>query len=159
MLNASVPYVARNMIAKKLEIDSEKNNVGNIETGFLGVSVFHNVVNEPIENAEVSVFKMDVSGLYNEEGEAKLITMHVTDKDGKIPLIELPVINTPEISKNGINLTSSHYFMIVNAYGYYSAYVFDIQIYKNVTTVYRINLSHITSRVPQFKFIFNPKII
>ncbi len=158
MTNANKPYLAKNMIIKKFEIDNNENNTGNDETGFLGVSVFHNVVNEPIENAEVNIYKMNVRGLYNEEGEAKLIAMYMTDKNGKIPLIELSVVSASEVNKSGINLTNSHYFMIVNAFGFYSAYVFDIQIYPNITTMYRVNLSHITSRVPQFKFIFNPKI-
>ena len=68
-------------------------------TGRLNVSVHNKLNNEPVPFASVSLYYLVVRGPYLEQGEATLIVRHITNENGDIPIIELPVLdrNVPPI--------------------------------------------------------------
>ncbi|MDF2948613.1 MAG: hypothetical protein K0R07_629, partial [Sedimentibacter sp.] len=87
MIDASKPYKAKNMVATKLETDAST------KTGFLEVSVFSEEDREPVSDAKVTISLFEVRGLYNESAIENVISSYVSDDNGKIPVIELPVIH------------------------------------------------------------------
>lgn len=156
------PYRARNMIARKAdtpEYSDISDIVGSEEFGYLEVSVYHSDLDEPIKNAEVRVYLLTISGLYQERGEGKLITTVTTGANGYAPIITLPELNRLQQSENNNNIYRM-YMVAVYAEGYFSAYAFDIQIYPNITTSYRINLRLISegeSPYTHYEFIIEPR--
>lgn len=165
LVKSTNPYRARNMIVKKVDTPRTPEDtdifdiVGSEKSGYLQISVYHNAINEPIENAEVRVYLLTISGLYQERGEGKLITSVTTDANGHAPLLTLPELNRLQQSDNS-NIYRS-YMLAVNAEGFFSAYAFDIQIYPDITTSYRINLRLISegeSPFTHYEFIIEPNI-
>lgn len=151
-------YRARNTFVKKLEKPENAVN-DNIEYGSLEVSVHNFINNEPVEYAEVGISLLTVSGLYNEKGEGRLIATANTDSSGNTPLINLPAIN--KISRSEGNNVGKIYILTVRKEGYFSAYVFDVQIYANITTSYLVNLKPVRSGEnprSQYEFILEPNI-
>jgi len=156
------PYRVRNMILRKADTPEYSDIfdiVGSDEFGYLKIGVFHNDLNEPIENAEVRVYLLTISGVYQERGEGKLITTVTTGSDGYAPILKLPELNRLQQSENEGNIYRS-YMIAVNADSYFSAYAFDIQIYPDITTTYRINLRLISegeSPLTHYEFIIEPR--
>lgn len=148
MIYSRKPYKVENLIIKK-SIDNNLTNIKN-ETGHLVINVFHNVVNTPIENATVVISKISYSGEFNERAEGTVIGQYTTDINGSIPFIELPALN--EL----MNDNKDFYIIAAHANGYYSAYVFNVQVYPNVDTIYNIYLSHVSSGEPKFYVIVQP---
>lgn len=156
------PYRARNMIVKKL--DTPENTdiydiIGSKESGYLQIHVFDNAINKPIENAEINVYLLTISGLYQEKGEGKLIATVTTDVNGFAPILTLPELNRIQQSDND-NIYRTYMFAVY-AKDFFSAFVFDVQIYADITTSYRINLRHISegeSPVNLYDFIIEPSI-
>ena len=73
------------------------------EVGYLSVSVFTASGALPVQGALVTVYIIDESGVENE------IVHHVTDANGKIPLITLPVIYDrfdPDVYKRQVSKMS-----------------------------------------------------
>lgn len=131
----------RNDILCKLE--------NKINTGLISVTVRNRESNEPITFAEVSIYFLNIRGLYSESGEAFLSVRNVTDKNGKVPLIELPLID-----KRAYPL--SQYFMTVNHFRFYPVNLFNIEIFPNVITEYNILLAPLTSVNPNYEYIITP---
>lgn len=158
MLKNIKPYRARNMFVRKLETPDNLGNE-NIEYGFLEISVYHNVINEPIENAEVRVSLLTISGLYQERGEGRLITTVKTDVNGYAPRLRLPALNRLQQTEN--ENVNRLYVLAVEAEEYYNAYDFNIQIYPNITTSYKIYLRHIVEdKDPRshYEFFIEPNV-
>lgn len=122
-----------------------------LDKGHLSVTVRNKHNNEPIVFAEVSVYYLTISGLYNEAGEGNLIVRHITDENGKVPLIELPVIDRRRYRFN-------QYFMTVNHFRYYQVNLMNIQIYPNITTEYNVLLTPLTTSHPEYEFIITPEL-
>lgn len=120
-----------------------------INTGNLSITVKNRENNEPITFAEVSIFFLNIRGLYSESGEAFLLVRHVTDKNGKVPLIELPIID-----KRAYPL--SQYFITVNHFRFHPVNLFNIEIFPNVITEYNILLAPLTSVNPDYEYIITP---
>ena len=105
-----------------------------LDTGNLSVSVFTASGALPVPDALVTVYTNDESGVENE------IERHVTDANGQVPLITLPVIYDP------LNpLESSEYFFTtynlrVQAINYYTVNIIDLRIFPNTTTSYQIDM-------------------
>lgn len=155
------PYRALNNIVKKSSTIYNTDVfdiIGIEEYGYLEISVYDDAVNEPIKNAEVKVYLLTISGLYQERGDGKLITSVRTGDNGYAPLLRLPALNrTQEPIKENVN---SIYMLTINSEGYYRAFAFDIQIYPNVTTSYSINLRHVNIDAPpdaEYEFIIEPR--
>ncbi|HAQ39452.1 MAG TPA: hypothetical protein DCM73_00475 [Clostridiales bacterium] len=157
------PYLVRNMIVKKVdtpEYGGILDVIGSDKFGYLRIGVFHDDINEPVENAEVLIYLVTISGIYQEKGEGILITTVTTGADGYAPVLRLPALN--KLQQSDIDSDVYRMYMAaVYAEGFFSAYAFDIQIYPDVTTSYRINLRLISEGETPFtnyEFIIEPKI-
>lgn len=117
--------------------------------GFLQLSVFHDVEGEPIEGADVTVYKINYSGLYNEKAEGRQVGQYKTDKDGYTQIIELPELNEL-LSGN------EYYYINVKADGYNNAFIINVQLYANILTSYKVNLIHDGYNDVKFNFIIQP---
>ena len=124
--------------------------INNASTGHLQLSVFHNVVNTPIENARVLIFRISYSGIYNEIAEGRFVAEYTTDKDGSTPRINLPVLN--ELMPGN----KDYYYVSVIANGYNDAFIFNVQIYPNILSSYRMYLVHKGYSDVVFNFITQP---
>ncbi|MGD9568338.1 MAG: hypothetical protein AB7V48_08425 [Sedimentibacter sp.] len=152
------PYRVRNMFVRKSETCGNSNNLikENIKYGFLEVSVYNRDENKPLENAEVRISLLTISGLYQEKGEGRIITSVKTGVNGYAPLLTLPTLNRLQRIEDNVN---SLYIMVIEAEGYYNAYAFDIQIYPNITTSYRINLIEDDPNAnARYEFYIEPQI-
>lgn len=161
LMKSTNPYRVRNMIVKKVDTPEHADIydiVGSEESGFLEIGVYHDAINKPIENAEILVYLLTISGVYQEKGEGKLITTVTTDANGYAPILKLPELNRPQQSGNS-NIYRT-YMAAVYAEGFFSAYVFDIQIYPDITTSYRINLRLVSEGETPFthyEFVIEPR--
>ncbi|MGD9678816.1 MAG: hypothetical protein AB7V16_10800 [Vulcanibacillus sp.] len=70
--------------------------------------------------------------------------------------MELPVLHGPNMS-NETDFVHLQYHMSVNAFGYYSVTIINVEIFLDITTFYRVNLSPITTREPRSEFIIIPE--
>ena len=148
MLNSTKPYNAKNLIINKSAKYNQKENQA--QTGYLDISVYQNIVNTPIKDATVRISSILYSGQFNELAEGQLLVVYKTDDNGQVPLTELPVSNELMPGNRG------YYIVAVHAEGFYSAYIFNIQIYPDITSAYSVYLSNITSGVEKFNFFIRP---
>jgi len=149
MIDASKPYRAKNMIINILETNSG--------TGLLEVSVFSDQINEPISGAEVSVYKFIVKGIYGEAGYEELIVSYITDENGKIPIIELPVIHGVDVNNGETDYFRIQYHMSIKASGYDTVTVINMEIFRDQTLAFNVNLSPEIPGENKSKFIIIPE--
>ena len=149
MIDASKPYRAKNMIINILETNNG--------TGFLEVSVFSDQTNEPISGAEVSVYKFIVRGVYGEAGDEELIVAYITDENGKVPIIELPVIHGVEANNGKADYSRIQYHMSIKAFGYNTVTVINMEIFRDQTLVFNVNLSPNIPGENRSEFIIIPE--
>ena len=140
MLNNNKSYINRKI--NKLEFS------GN--TGFLEARVFSEEGN-PIEDARVSISLYELRGIYKESAIENEIVSHYTDEYGNIPIIELPVIH--ELGE----VNTDEYHMRVDAPGYYSVIVMNIEIFPDTTTSFNIVLTPVTEGESYVRFIIIPE--
>lgn len=143
MTSSRKVYKVKNLLCKNLDLNMN-------DTGKLDLTVFHEQFKSPLINALVKIYKVTVSGEYNEIGDGFLINQFLTDANGKIPVIELPILN--ELMDNN----KDFYYIAVHALNHYSAYVFNAQIYPDITTMYNISLQFIYTSDEHFQFIMEP---
>lgn len=143
MTSSRKVYKVKNLLCKNLDLTI--NDKGKLE-----VIIFHEQFKSPLINALVKIYKVTVSGEYNEIGDGFLIYQFVTDANGKIPVIELPILN--EL----IDGNNDFYYIAVHAVNHYSAYVFNAQIYPEITTTFKISLQFIYTNDEHFQFIMQP---
>jgi len=139
------------MLNKRTHINRKVNKLesgGN--TGFLEVRVFSEEGN-PIEGARVSVSLYELRGIYRESAIENEIVSHYTDENGKIPIIELPVIH--ELGE----ANTDEYHMRVDAPGYYSVIVMNIEIFPNTTTSFNVVLTPVMEGESYVRFIIIPE--
>ena len=148
MLNPTKPYHAKNLIFNKSAKYNQKENQA--QTGYIDVSVYQDIVNTPIKDATVRISSILYSGQFNELAEGKLIAVYKTDDNGKVPVTELPVLNELMPGNKGF------YIVAVHAEEFYSAYVFNIQIYPDITSSFNVYLSNTTSETEKFNFFIRP---
>jgi len=119
-------------------------------TGFLEVRVFSEEGN-PIEGARVSVSLYELRGIYRESAIENEIVSYYTDENGKIPIIELPVIH--ELGE----ANTDEYHMRVDAPGFYSVIVMNIEIFPNTTTSFNVVLTPVMEGESYVRFIIIPE--
>lgn len=145
MVNARNIYWAKNMLVKKLEANSE--------TGFLDLNVFSERDREPVSNAKVTIYLFEVRGIYQESAIENEIASYTTDENGKIPVVELPVIHVlgnPEEN-------TDEYHMKVEAPGYYPVIVMNFEIFSNTTTSFNVVLTPVVTGENYTEFIIIPE--
>lgn len=138
---------------------SDKRNRYNINkfnnafyTGNLSVTVRNKLSNEPIAFVEVSIYLLTIKGIYGEEGAANLLSRQITDENGKVPLIELPVIDKRRFPRSQYNMTVKHF-------RYYPVYLMNIQIYPDVTTEHNVLLTPLSENNPDHEIIITPELL
>lgn len=144
------PYKARNMMLKKLEIQPTPTTPNDIqqsqpsdnqgtefqpsseEIGYINVGVYTASGALPVKDAVVTLYHT-----YNDSEEHVLYHM-VTDESGRVPTMEVPI----EYSGVGQQTEYSYstYNLRVQAIGYYTVNVLDIQVFPNIATNFRLNL-------------------
>lgn len=147
MIDSSKVYRAKNMLVKKLEKPAEDKN------GFLSVSVFSEDDREPVSDAKVTISLYEVRGIYEESATAHKITSQITDENGKVPIIELPVIH--ELGNPAEN--TDEYHMRVEAPGYYTVVVMNIEIFKGTTTAFNVVLTPVITGETYTEYIIIPE--
>lgn len=120
------PYIAKNMIIKKMEITGE--------FGYVNVSVFTALGALPINNAKVSIYT------WNEEEGEILYKSVVTDESGKAPIIELPVLlDKGRTSEQGRTV----YHLVVQAPRFHTVIIINVEVYPEITNQFNVNLTPI----------------
>ena len=147
--------MAKNMLIKITEtLPADENHVReeeSAETGYLTVGVFTALGALPVENAVVTVYHS------LENGDVDTHAQLITDANGRVPDIELPVLQDPSV-------TSRYYFTNYNlrvmANNYYTVNVLNIRIFPGIKTNYRIDMIPViageTGTVPEQTFIIPP---
>ena len=137
----NIPYMARNILsAQEIPTGDIPAEPGAppveepVEVGYLSVGVFTASGALPVEDAVVTVYTID------SEDEENVISHLVTDANGQVPTIELPVyynrlstIESPEYYFNTYNLR-------VQAINYYTVNILDFRIFPNTTTNFNIEM-------------------
>lgn len=144
MLDPIKPYSAKNFLLKGLD---RNNN----ESGMLDITVYHEEMKEPLPNAIVKIYKVSVSGEYNEKGEGMLIRQFKTDINGKIYPVVLPVLNETMEDKN------DYYYIAIHHPTHHSAYIFNVEIYPGITTSFEVYLKFRYSNQEYFQFNMQPR--
>ena len=101
------------------------------ETGYINVGVYTALGALPVSDAVVTIYTID------EDGEENAIYHVVSDANGRVPKMELPVEYDPENPLLSPEFYFSTYNMRIQAIGYYTMNVFDVRIYPDVSTNYR----------------------
>ena len=104
------------------------------EVGYLSVSVFTASGALPVQDALVTVYIRDESGAENE------IVHYITDANGQIPLITLPVIYDRFDPFGSSEFYFTTYNLRVQAINYYTVNVIDLRIFPNTTTRFQIDM-------------------
>ena len=91
--------------------------------------------------------------------KGNLVVKHITDENGKVPLIELPVLERNLNESFTLNfLTNTAYFLTVRHFKYHSVNLMNIQIYPNITTIFNVFLTQLTPLQPRrYEFIITPE--
>lgn len=109
--------------------ENEQENVG-----YVSVSVFTASGALPVKDVLITIYTVDESGAENE------IIHHVSDANGQVPLIKLPVIY------NRFNPfeSSEYYFGTYNlraqAINYYTVNILDFRIFPDITTYLTVEM-------------------
>ncbi len=104
------------------------------EVGYLSVSVFTASGALPVQDALVTVYTLDEGGAEDE------IIHHVTDTNGRVPLITLPVIYDRFNPFESGEYYFTTYNLRVQAINYYTVNVIDLRIFPDTTTYYQISM-------------------
>ena len=124
------------------------NRLNNYQTGILEIRVMDNR-NMPMLNAKISISKISYTGIYNEGAEGVILAEFYTDNNGIIQ-IELPVLN--ELMNR-----NDFYSAKISMEGYYDVYIYYIQIYPDINSLYDVYLTQRTRDAERFMLIFQPK--
>ena len=144
--NYPTDYIFNNSVRCKQKIDE-------VKTGYLDISVYHNIENTPIEGATVIISAVSYSGQFYEFGDGRILYEYKTDENGRMPITELPIHNELMNSHN-----HNHNFYIISVYadGFYDAHLFHVQIFQDGTTTFRIHLSRMSEDKRRFDFFIQP---
>ena len=104
------------------------------EVGYLSVSVFTASGALPVQGALVTVYILDEGGTENE------IVHHVSDANGQVPLITLPVIYDRFNPFESSEYYFTTYNLRVQAINYYTVNVIDLRIFPDTTTYFQIEM-------------------
>ncbi len=103
------------------------------KVGYVSVSVFTASGALPVPDAVITIYNLDENGQENE------ISHNVTDANGQIPPITLPVtydINSPESN----TFSYSTYNLRAQAINYYTVNIIDFRVFPDITTYLTIDM-------------------
>lgn len=104
------------------------------EVGYISVGVFTASGALPVEDAVVIVYTTDVYG------DEVVLAHLVTDANGQVPIIEVPVVYDSANILESSNYFFSTYNLRVMAINYYTVNILDIRVFPNTTTNYTIDM-------------------
>jgi len=105
-----------------------------VEVGYISVGVFTASGALPVEDAVVTVYIID------NEGEENVISHLVTDANGQVPTIELPVYYNRLSTIESPEYYFSTYNLRVQAINYYTVNILDFRVFPNTTTNFNIEM-------------------
>lgn len=126
-INSLRPYRAINKVHK---------TESPIRHGFIDVRVVENLGDAPVEGVKVT--------LYSKENNRNVALMdYVTDKNGKIELIKVPVA----FDRDNPSMDSEYYYtsydLRIEKEGYFSVRVLNIQVFPDTTVNFDINITEV----------------
>lgn len=134
-------YKAHNMIVKKLETEEpapavveDTQELPQPETGYINVAVYTALGALPVRDAVVTVYTID------ENGDENALYHVVSDMNGRVPMMEVPVTYDPDDPLQSEEFYFSTYNMRVQAIGYYTTNIIDLRVFPGVATNYRVIL-------------------
>lgn len=145
MMDVSKPYRAKNLLVNKLEVENEN--------GVLDISVFSKENLEPISDATVTIYLYIKRGIYREAATENSLGTYYTDTNGKIPIIQLPVIH--ELNNEAEN--TDEYHVRVEKEGFYPVIIMNIEIFTNLITNYNVGLNPVVTEETHTEFIIIPE--
>ncbi len=124
------------------------------EVGYISVGVFTASGALPVEDAVVTVYTLD------ENNEENVITHLVTDANGQVPTIELPVLYRGTDSGESPQHFYSTYNLRVQAINYYTVNILDFRVFPDITTNFTIDMIPVaagpTESRPDMTFVIPP---
>lgn len=105
-----------------------------VETGYVSVSVFTALGALPVSNAVVIIYTL------NDDNEEVVLYNLITNANGKVPTMELPVVYNPSDPLESSEYYFSTYNLRVQATNYYDFNVLGIRIFPDITTSYKVDL-------------------
>lgn len=136
-------YKAHNMIVKKLETEApapapavvvDTQEQPQPETGYINVAVYTALGALPVRDAVVTVYTID------ENGDENALYHVVSDMNGRVPPMEVPVTYDPDNPLQSEEFYFSTYNMRVQAIGYYTTNIIDLRVFPGIATNYRVIL-------------------
>jgi len=155
MKNVTKPYRALNMIVQKAEVPAENPPTNQDETnvGYIAVRVYTALGALPVPEAVVTIYT-------KVEEEENAIVHLVSDANGKVPNIELPIGTDPTIPSELQKYNFSSYNMRIQALGYYTVNVLDVRVFPGISTDYKVDMIPVIAgtegRVPEQTIIIPP---
>ena len=104
------------------------------EVGYISVGVFTASGALPVKDAVVTVYELD------EAGEENVLYHVVSDANGQVPVLELPVVYNPSNPLLSPDFYFSTYNLRVQAINYYTYNLLDIRVFPNTTTNFMVEL-------------------
>lgn len=127
------------------------------EIGYISVGVFTASGALPVEDAVVTVYTLD------ENGEENVISHLVSDANGQVPVIKLPVHYDRFNPLESSEYFFSTYNLRVQAINYYTQNIHDLRVFPNITTNFQIELipapAGPTQTAPEMTFVIPPSPI
>ena len=113
---------------------SEFSMQNQVENGTLAVGVFTACQALPVKGAEVTVYDI------LEDGSEHIHAYSITDENGRIPDIELPVQHDPQRLFGSPKYHFTTYNIRVTADNFYTVNIINFRIFPNVKTSYSVNM-------------------
>lgn len=127
------------------------------ETGYISVGVFTALGALPVPNAVVTIYTND------EEGNEIVLSHQVTDANGRVPDVELPVIYNRFDSLESSEYFFSTYNLRIEAQNYYTVNILDSRVFPGTKTNFRVDMIPIaageTEEAPEQTFVIPPSPI
>lgn len=134
--NRSKDYNRRNSYIKNpvTLLENNLNAPTRPETGFVSVGVHTALGALPVENAVVTFYTI------SESGDEEVIYHLISDRNGRVPNVELPVEYNPTDPLESPKFYFSTYNMRVQAEDYNTFNVQKLRVFPGITTDYTVNL-------------------
>ncbi len=125
------------------------NRLNTNGTGSLEIKVTDNN-RTPITNALVKIYRMSYEGVYNESASGLVIAELYTNNNGIVHIV-LPALNE-------LMSPNEYYAAYIYKDGFYNAFIYYIQIYPNIGSIYEVYLTPwIEGQPERIRFFFQPK--